>query len=157
MTNAINGITKFLLALLIGTFATVVSASAGEVYVKWSWGEAVDGYDVVAYHTQDAAIEGSAEFSTQYLGETWLFSSQENLDLFTQDPDRYRPAYGGHCAWAMSKGKKASGNPKVFKVVNGTLYLNVSRGVQNKWFKDIPGFIEKADAEWPSVRAKLNS
>jgi len=144
--------TVLLFAIVTGT-----AVNAGEVFKKRSWGAAVNGYDVVSYHNADAPVKGSKEFTTTYLGETWQFASQANLDLFVENPDQYRPAYGGHCAWAMSKGKKAPGNPTVYHVVDGVLYLNVSKGIQKRWFKDIPGFIEKADAEWPAVSAKLNS
>jgi len=34
---------------------------------------------------------------------------------------------------------------------NDKLYLNFSRDVQKKWQKDIPGYIEKANKNWPGV------
>ncbi len=145
---------KSFLIMLISAFAVSFSASAESVYLKkgfGSWDAAVDGYDVVSYFEGDAPVQGRAEFSTEYLGVNWYFSNQENLDRFVADPDAYRPQYGGHCAWAMANGKKAPGNPKVYKVVDGKLYLNVSKGVQKKWLKDIPGFIEAADQNWANV------
>lgn len=151
-------ITGSLITMLIAAFALVAGAQAGEIYTKsgfGAWKQAVNGYDVVAYHTQNEAVKGDVAYATEYLGETWIFSSQANLDAFKANPDTYRPAYGGHCAWAMANGKKAPGNPTVWRVENGTLYLNVSTGIQKKWLKDIPGFIQKADAEWPSIRASL--
>lgn len=38
-----------------------------------------------------------------------------------------------------------------WKVVDGKLYLNYSRDIQKKWEEDIPGFIEKANQNWPGV------
>jgi len=38
--------------------------------------------------------------------------------------------------------------------VDGKLYLNFNRAVQEKWFKDIPGFIKKADKNWPGILEK---
>ena len=38
-----------------------------------------------------------------------------------------------------------------WKIVDGKLYLNYSREVQKKWEVDIPGYIEKADKNWPGV------
>ena len=40
---------------------------------------------------------------------------------------------------------------KAWKIVDDKLYLNYNRDVQNKWLKDIPGFIQKANQNWPKV------
>ena len=37
------------------------------------------------------------------------------------------------------------------EVVDGKLYLNYDATVQKRWEKDIPGFIKKAEANWPKV------
>ena len=112
---------------------------------------AVGGYDTVAYHTQGEAIEGSRDFSTEWHGAEWRFSSQANLDTFLADPDRYAPAYGGYCAFAMAHGAGAKGDPEVWDIVEGRLYLNYSRNVQTQWHEDVPGFIEQADENYPHV------
>ena len=41
-----------------------------------------------------------------------------------------------------------------WKIVDGKLYLNYNRKIQKKWEKDIPGYIEKANENWPSVLDK---
>ncbi len=155
MQPTLHTIIRVALVPFIAAFVLVAGAQAGEVFKKRSWDHALNGYDAVAYHAQSEAVKGNDAYTTEYLGETWTFSSQANLDSFKENPDAYRPAYGGHCAWAMSKGKKAAGNPTVWHIYEGTLYLNISRGIQKKWLKDIPGFIERADAKWPAVRASL--
>ncbi len=38
-----------------------------------------------------------------------------------------------------------------WEIINGKLYLNYSREIQEKWVKDIPGYIKKAAENWPSV------
>jgi hypothetical protein len=37
---------------------------------------------------------------------------------------------------------------RVWKIVDGKLYLNCSREAYEKWSRDIPGQIRKADAIW---------
>lgn len=37
-------------------------------------------------------------------------------------------------------------------MVDGTLYLNYDKGVQERWLKDIPGYVAKADANWPGLK-----
>ena len=65
---------------------------------------AIKGYDTVAYFTESKPVKGSEEFTTQWHGATWQFSSKENLELFKANPDKYAPQYGGYCAWAMADG-----------------------------------------------------
>jgi len=48
-------------------------------------------------------------------------------------------------------GRIAKADPAVWKIVEGKLYLNCSRAVKRRWEQDIPGYIEKADKNWPSV------
>lgn len=112
---------------------------------------AVSGYDPVAYFAQGAPVEGSSDHELEWNGATWRFSSAENMEKFKSDPEAWAPQYGGYCAWAVSQGYTASSDPDAWRIVDGKLYLNYSKGVQAKWEKDIPGFITKADANWPKV------
>ena len=118
-------------------------------------GIAIDGTDVVAYFTQSAPVPGSSEFSHEWGGATWLFSSAENRDLFASNPEAYSPQYGGHCAWAVAQGYSAPTEPDAWRIVDGKLYLNFNRGIQRRWERDIPGNISKGDAKWPSVSQNI--
>jgi hypothetical protein len=82
---------------------------------------------------------------------TWLFSSAENRDRFAADPQKYAPQYGGYCSYAVSQGHTASIDPEAWRVVDGKLYLNYSKGVQKKWEMDTTGYIQKADQNWPGL------
>ncbi|MEM7493188.1 MAG: YHS domain-containing (seleno)protein [Pseudomonadota bacterium] len=112
---------------------------------------AVEGHDAVAYFTQGKPVKGSKEFSTEYQGAEFRFSSAENLALFTADPAKYAPQYGGYCAWAISQGKTAKGDADHWAIVDGKLYLNYNKSIQKTWDADRAGFIVKADTEWPTV------
>jgi len=113
---------------------------------------AVSGYDVVSYFKGDGTpVLGNAKFSTEYAGATYHFSSKKNLKAFKKNPANYAPQYGGHCAWAMARGRLAPGDPKLSKVVDGKLYLNFNKNVQVNWLKDIPGFLAKSEAKWPTI------
>jgi hypothetical protein len=46
---------------------------------------------------------------------------------------------------------RASIDPEAWRVVDGKLYLNYSKGVQKKWEQDVPGNIIKADKNWPDL------
>ena len=112
---------------------------------------AINGYDSVAYFRAGKAVKGSEANSFQWSGANWYFSSTENRDLFAADPKKYAPQYGGYCAWAMASARKARTDPEVWKIVDGRLYLNCSRIAFDKWQKDIPGNIKKADANWLKI------
>lgn len=114
-------------------------------------GVAVGGYDPVAYFTMGKATQGSAQITTEKDGVVWRFSSDENRAAFLADPAKYAPQYGGYCAWAVSQGYTAKGDPQAWKIVDGKLYLNYNRDVQKTWSKNVATNIAKADANWPKV------
>lgn len=131
-------------------FAPLVNAAKPEIWMKKKWDYAVDGYDTVAYFTESKPVEGDDRFVTEYKGVNWRFSSAENLAMFEADPDKYRPQYGGHCAYGLGKnGVLVHGDPEVFKIVDGKLYLNLNGRLQKKWVKDEAFYIEHADKIWP--------
>ncbi|MDH3242598.1 MAG: YHS domain-containing protein [Alphaproteobacteria bacterium] len=132
-------------------FAAPALAAKSEVYTGFLSSLAVNGYDPVAYFTEKRPVEGSAKFEFKHKGATWRFANQKNMETFKADPDKYAPRYGGYCAWAVSQGYTAKGDPQYWKIVDGKLYLNYDATVQARWEKDIPGFITKADKNWPGV------
>ncbi len=109
------------------------------------------GFDSVAYFTESKAIQGRSRFSYEYGGATWHFASAANRDLFAHNPQRYAPQYGGYCAYAVSQGALADGDPRLWKIVNGKLYLNLNKRIQRTWKAGITGYITKADNNWPKV------
>ncbi len=142
---------KSLLAVLAAiTFSG--AAFAGPQYLNKA-GFAVSGYDTVAYHTAGEATPGDEAFSTEYNGTTWLFASQENLDLFVADPVKYAPAYDGHCAYAAYNGQKVRTDPQAWTIVDDVLYLNFNAGIKRRWEKDTAEYIAGADEEWVSLEA----
>lgn len=150
---------KLLLAmgLLISVFllpATVVHAADKPVYTGFFSNVAVGGYDPVAYFTDNKPVKGDSRFSTEYQGAQWHFASAANRDRFIAAPERYAPQYGGYCAWAVSEGSTASADPRLWKIVEGKLYLNYDADVQKKWEADMAGHIRKADKNWPAVLGK---
>lgn len=146
---------SLLAAGLLAAGANLLQPSAAQaadpVYTGTFSSLAVDGHDPVAYFTMGKPVEGSADYEYEWNGATWRFASQENLESFKADPEKYAPQYGGYCAWAVSQGYTASADPDAWKIVDGKLYLNYSKGVQQRWSEDIPGNIAKADDNWPKV------
>jgi len=109
---------------------------------------AIKGYDPVAYFKTGKALKGNEAFTFKWHDMTWYFSSKENRDLFAAHPEQYAPQYDGYCAWAMTEARKAQTDPEIWKIVNGKLYLQCSQASYEKWSRDIPGNIKKADMNW---------
>lgn len=115
---------------------------------------AVHGYDVVSYQTSKRPVRGNGYFVVEHKGATYLFSSEENKAIFEKNPDKYTPAYGGYCAYGVAVGKKFDGDPEVWRVVDGRLYLNLDANIQDEWLKNVKGNINKAENNWNSIKDK---
>ena len=115
---------------------------------------AVEGYDVVAYFS-NKAVKGSSKYSVISNGVLYYFSSSANKAKFLKNPGRYKPQYGGWCAYAMgNSGEKVSVDPETFKIVNGKLYLFYNayfNNTLNSWNKDEKNLLIKANANWRKI------
>lgn len=115
---------------------------------------ALSGYDPVAYFTQSKALKGRKEISASHQGVTYRFTSEETRKLFSANPDKYLPTYGGWCATAMAKGEKVEVDPTNFKVTNGRLFLFFKAFYANAikdWNKDESNLTVKADLNWKKI------
>ena len=142
---------RILLFLLFGL--ALGAHAAGESNLDAS-GLALQGYDPVAYFTDQRPVRGKADFTARHEGATYRFSSAANRDAFAAAPAKYAPQYGGYCAFGAASGYKAPIQPDAWTVVDGKLYLNYNQSVRRQWSSDIPGNIRKADANWPTIRSK---
>ncbi len=115
---------------------------------------AVQGYDVVSYQTSKRPIKGSGHYVYDYQGATYQFANEANLAVFKKDPMKYVPAYGGYCAYGVSVGKKFVGDPEVWRIVDGKLYLNLDNSIQAIWLEDVPGRIKISNTEWRKIKNK---
>jgi len=134
--------------------ATMISArtARARIFTGFIEGTAVGGYDAVAYHTQGEAVPGDPDITLSHEGATWRFASEENRTLFEANPDAYAPEYGGHCAWATAQGYLAQGDPEIWRIFDGRLFLNATQGVNRRWLRNVDGFIVEADANWPGLK-----
>ncbi|MGB7269661.1 MAG: YHS domain-containing (seleno)protein [Albidovulum sp.] len=132
------------------------AAFAGDQYID-ATGYAVSGYDVVAYFgleqteigtPQHEGIPGLASITADYNGATFAFATEANRDQFLAAPAKYAPQYDGHCAYGVSKGGKVPGNPNLWRIVDGKLYLNITKNVVGFWEEDVPGNISLAETNW---------
>ncbi len=162
-----------MISVLLTVFAFTGSAHAQfggkKDFIYEKGGYAISGYDTVAYWSLDRndlkadglpnvkAVKGNEEFSHDWNGATWIFATAENRNAFAANPDQYAPQYNGYCAYAAAKGSLAKTDANAWRIIDEKLYLNFNSGIQKKWVKDVPGFVEKANANWPKLSTKLKS
>lgn len=123
-------------------------------------GVAMGGYDPVAYFEQGEAKEGDANTVSSYSGLTYQFSSTKNKKLFEEAPNKYLPAYGGWCAYAIAEAStKMEPDPTMWKIQDGKLLLfyddwmtSVTGSLKEEWDSNETVYLEKAEKNWESVK-----
>lgn len=114
----------------------------------------LNGYDAVAFFTDNKPVKGNASFQYKYDDATYYFVSQEHLDLFKANPEKYKPQFGGWCAYAVSLGRVAPIDVNTFSIVNDRLVIQHNQRAVNGWNKDVQGNLSLADKYWPKVAEK---
>jgi YHS domain-containing protein len=148
---------RFVLPGIGVLFCLIVVASSSAVAgpdslvpaVNASDGIGLKGYDPVAYFVNGQPTKGAEQYSFTWTGTTYRFASEENLNRFKADPQKYLPQYGGYCAYAMSLNRIADIDPSRWAVVDGKLYLNNGFVAEKLWSLNKSKDIESADRNWP--------
>ena len=110
--------------------------------------EAIEGYDPVAYFTQQKAVKGENTNSYKWNNATWYFSSTQNRNLFKSSPEKYAPQFGGYCSYAVSTGFTAKIDPEAFEIIDGKLYLFNDQNFKSKWMRNPKENLEKNIRNW---------
>ena len=148
-------ITSVTVWIVVCIVCVAINAIAGSPVNKtWFYGLAIKGYDPVAYFVDGQAVKGEKAYRYEWQGATWRFSSEEHKKRFIEDPEKYAPQYGGYCAWSVSQGGKVTIDPKMWKIVDGKLYLNFNSKVQEKWLEKMDYWIGQANDVWPMIKDK---
>ncbi len=115
---------------------------------------AIDGYDPVSYF-DGTPTKGDEGKKITHKGVIYQFVSLANLNKFKANPERYEPAYGGWCAYAMGEtGEKVKVDPETYKILDGKLYLFYNFWGNNTltdWNKSEKKFKASADTSWAKI------
>lgn len=130
-------------------------ASAGEINTGYFGNVAIKGYDPVAYFTEEKAVRGKEAISHKWLGAEWQFSNEAHKSLFVANPVKYAPQYGGFCADGVAYETTTTNiDPQAWRIIDGKLYLNFDEGAAIE-IEEVEGQIDKANQNWPRIRAGL--
>jgi YHS domain-containing protein len=146
-------IRKFALGTALAAALSASALAAGPEVNATSTSLALRGYDPVSYQTAGAPQPGDFNIVADYEGAVYRFVNEENRTAFMANPAKYAPQYGGYCAFGASMGKKFDGDPNVWKIVDGKLYLNLAPKVAELWSADTKGKIMAADEKWPVIKS----
>ena len=115
-------------------------------------GVILEGYDVVAYFTQQKPSKGSPKYQTTYEGAIYYFSSAEHLAAFKKNPSKYAPQFGGFCANSVKNMKLVDSDPTVFFIVRGKLYVCSSPEAAKEFRAHEDEDIVTANRNWYQLR-----
>ena len=135
--------------LLLMALSTV--ASAKELQNLDHNGVAIQGYDPVAFFTDNRAVKGSAQFQSEYRGAQYHFASTEHKTAFDKEPAKYEPQFGGYCAYGVTHSTRAPIKIEAWQIVNGRLLMQYDLEIKDKFNQDQQGMLKKADQNWPGL------
>jgi len=146
---------------VVVTFGTAQQLFAAEPVAKSRLGGvAIGGKDTVAYHALPAqphkkAVSGKKSHTVSWKGAKWRFASAESAEKFRADPEKYSPAFNGHCANALSLGKgllKTDGSH--WEIFGERLYLFYAAKGRDRWIStgDVQPYIAAAEMAWSQLR-----
>ena len=136
----------FLLLMVLSTVA-----SAKELQNLDHNGVAIQGYDPVAFFTDNRPVKGNAQFQSEYRGAKYYFASSENKATFDKEPAKYEPQFGGYCAYGVTHSTRAPIKIEAWQIVNGRLLMQYDLDIKNKFNQDQQGMLKKADENWPGL------
>ena len=146
--------------VLLALLAVSAPAAAGKsVNTGLFGGVAIMGYDTVAYFTEGRPMKGSEEFAYDWLGTPWYFANAKHRDMFTADPSKYAPQFGGYCTLGVGLDGHAAENidiERAWRIIDDKLYFvydptyvgELDGPAREKW-------LANAEANWPSVKEKI--
>lgn len=110
------------------------------------------GIDPVAFVNIGNRIDGSARYTGVHDHVAYYFSSEDNMNSFNKNPNKYIPQNGGYCTYGVSVGKKFDGDPRYSAIENGKLYVFLNEEIFNAFQKDRSGTIAKAATNWKKIK-----
>ncbi len=145
----------FIVATLLGACGSVGpynSSADGDDSVLM-----LKGHDPVAYFTIGKHTLGKPEIKATYEGATYRFASEEHKTMFSKEPAKYLPQYGGFCSNGIVYGIPWGGDPDTWKIIDGKLYIFGGEGSRKYFLMDEKKNLQLADQYWASEVRNANA
>ncbi len=143
-------------ALVVGLLCLLSPPSSGaetalRPAVDWRTGLAIYGFDPVAYFADGRALAGTADYENAFAGATWRFRNAGNREAFAQQPEVYAPAFGGYDPSAIARGVALPGNPLIFALHKGRVFLFETERAKNAFMLEPTRLLALAESRWPAL------
>lgn len=115
---------------------------------------ALQGYDPVAFFTEGSPREGLESLTARHGRYVYRFATEEHRAMFEAEPAKYAPAFGGFCAYGVSRGNLAPVEIETWQIQHGHLILNKNPKVKELYNKDPEGCFDRATEKWPKLVEK---
>jgi len=115
-------------------------------------GFALDGFDPVAFFTDQEPVNGDPAITSKHQGATYMFATNEHQQMFEANPGKYAPQYGGFCAFGVSVGALFPADKiNTWEVRDGKLTVILNAELRKAFDNDYEQNVTKADTNWPSL------
>ena len=145
-----------LLAILAAVAPASRAATTETLVVDRYTGLAIGGYDPVAFYIESKPVAGSPDFELEYSGAIWRFRNIGNREAFAARPDIYMPKFGGYDPVGVAHGVAVAGNPGVWAITGGQLFLFYDRDRLAAFAADAQRITSVAERKWPDVLRTLS-
>ena len=126
-------------------------------YPRWAGGGLqIRGYDTTAYFKAGQATRGQAGNQVKWNGGTWHFRSAKDAAAFKASPARFTPRFGAYCTGGLSQQHVVNGNPTIWRMHKGRLYLFYAQAGARRFDRNPEGVIAAARAYAKTVGIKEN-
>lgn len=107
---------------------------------------ALEGFDAVSFQKDAEPVRGVSDHALEWEGLVWYFATDANRATFMKDPGAFAPQYEGDCACVVAtEGKRVAGDPQIFRVMDGKLYLFRDQEKRSIWDRHPSEFIRKGN------------
>ena len=144
-----------LLAVQVLSGFSAAAATTERVVVNRYTGLAIEGFDPVAYFTDDLAEVGLPAFEASEAGAIWRFRNEGNRSSFVAHPEIYGPQFGGYDPIDLARGVICAGNPRVWLIAGQRLYLFGREENRDAFAADPAHALHDAKARWPELLQTL--
>lgn len=116
-------------------------------------GVGLHGYDPVAIFPEGGGqpTAGNAQIRTDHAGVTYYFASEQNKNLFAQNPGKYEPTYGGWCAFAMASGSYVDVQPELYTLNGNRAHYFAAARAKRNFDRDLENLEAMADVNWKQL------
>ncbi len=149
------------MALLAGFWTAFPNPAARastteRVVVNRFSGLAIEGFDPVAYFTENQPVLGLPDFEAAQAGAVWRFHNEGNRASFMAHPEIYGPQFGGYDPVDVARGVTLAGNPRFFTIAGQRLYLFGIEAHRDAFAANPDHFLPEARERWHDLEENLS-